>query len=323
MRHYFVVNPRSFGSEEALNEFYASVERIVSRYADYRVHVSKRPREAISAIRKYMETLPASETVRIYAVGGDGILFDCLNGVMGLPNAELAVVPYGKQNDFVRSFGEGKNSYFLDLEEQVRAPTLRVDVVRSGANYSLNGGIVGIEAAANFAYIQLSHLDFLRKPKWGWLLNLIYTFGAFRNIFNKRLIWQKYHLVADGEDISGHYLLINAANAPCYGGDKCAVPSAVPNDGWLNLMTCKSTGKLRLLRMLVPYIHGGYKKFPKYLKCRRIRKLEISSNEPIMIDLDGEVFYDTNLTVEIVPQALKLVVPHGLRFYNRERGEYC
>jgi diacylglycerol kinase family enzyme len=75
--------------------------------------------------------------------------------------------------------------------------------------------------------------------------------------------------------------------------------------------------------MVIPYTKGGYKKFPKLLKCRRIRKLEISSNEPIMIDLDGEVVYDTNLTVELVPQALKLVGPHSLRVYDRERGEYC
>jgi diacylglycerol kinase family enzyme len=176
---------------------------------------------------------------------------------------------------------------------------------------------VGIEAAANFAYIRLGRFAFLRQPRLGWLLNLLYTFGAFRNIFNRHIVNQSYRLIVDGVDESGRYMLLNAANAPCYGGDKCAVPTAMPDDGWIDLMTGTSTNRLRLLRMVVPYTQGQYKKFPGSLKCRRVKKLELSSDAPLTIDLDGEVFYDTHLTVEIVPNSLKFVVPYDLPFVSR------
>jgi diacylglycerol kinase family enzyme len=133
MKHYFVVNPRSFEGQGTLEKFFAEVEGCLED-GTYQIHMSQRPREAISAIWSYRHSIPRAEILRVYAVGGDGILFDCLNGVMGIWNAELAAVPYGKQNDFVRSFGEGKQHIFRDIDSQVKAAARPVDVVRCGNN---------------------------------------------------------------------------------------------------------------------------------------------------------------------------------------------
>jgi hypothetical protein len=74
--------------------------------ADCSIHVSRYLRDAIGVISKYRSGVPEGAVVRVYAVGGDGILFDCLNGIVGLRGVELGALPYGNTCDFPRAFGE-------------------------------------------------------------------------------------------------------------------------------------------------------------------------------------------------------------------------
>jgi hypothetical protein len=60
------------------------------------------PRDAMQLIQRQINTAEEGETVRVYAIGGDDILFDCLNGIMGLSNVELAIKNHGDTNDFIR-----------------------------------------------------------------------------------------------------------------------------------------------------------------------------------------------------------------------------
>jgi diacylglycerol kinase family enzyme len=48
-----------------------------------------------------------------------------------------------------------------------------------------------------------------------------------------------------------------------------------------------------------------------------MKKIEIQSRDPLLVDLDGEVFFDTSLQVEIIPQAVKIVTPGGIGFLKR------
>ena len=48
---------------------------------------------------------------RIYAVGGDGLIHEIVQGIVGSDN-ELVVIPAGTGNDFIRSIADSKISRY-------------------------------------------------------------------------------------------------------------------------------------------------------------------------------------------------------------------
>jgi diacylglycerol kinase family enzyme len=287
---------------------------------EYDIQISRFPRHAIRTVRRYITLAGPEQPVRVYAVGGDGILFDCLNGIVGLPNADLVPVPYGRTNDFVRAFGEGLNHTFRNIPLLAAAPAIPTDILHCGSNYALNLCIVGLESASVFRTVAIQQ----KLKNWPWFIrnsariyNLIYYLGGFMVMFDRKLLNQEYTITIDGENLSGSYASVNIANGSCYGGDKSAVITAVPDDGLMDVLMLKGIGTLVGLRMVLPYTNGHYDYFPENTVLKRGKVISIRSPEPLMINLDGETFLDTNITVELVKGAVRVAAPDNLSYKRR------
>jgi diacylglycerol kinase family enzyme len=287
---------------------------------EYDIQISRFPRHAVRTVRQYIAQAGPEVQVRVYAVGGDGILFDCLNGIVGLANADLAPVPYGRTNDFVRAFGDGLDSTFRNIPLLAAAPAIPTDILHCGSNYALNLCTVGLESAAIFRSVDIQGAlktwpRFFRDSRR--VYNMVYYLGGTIVMFNKKLLTQEYDISIDGEDLSGSYASLNIANGPCYGGDKSAVVTAVPNDGLMDVLMFKASTTLRGLTRILPYTKGRYDRFPQDFTMKRGKIISIRSKDPLMIDLDGEAFLDTNITVELVPGAVNIAAPDNLSYKPR------
>jgi diacylglycerol kinase family enzyme len=320
--HFFIINPRSFprkGEQEGI------ISQIESHFAANRIpglfyHVSRYPRDAISVLRKYLSLTEPETVVRVYAVGGDGIVFDCLNGIVGLPNAELAILPYGGGSDFIRAFGDSHYEYFRDIKLQVEAPAIPTDIIHCGNNYALNFCSVGQESAAVMKAIPLNKRFEKIRLMFPGLHSLFYTLGGIAASFDKKLCGQHYELRADGLDFSGRYNNINVANGPCYGAGKSPVPTAVPDDGFLDMMLVRKLGPLKVLHFMPRYLRGDYYKYPKVFLLRRVKKITIRSEEPLLVNMDGEAFFDSRVTIEIIPRAVRIAAVNNAAY--RQRAEF-
>jgi diacylglycerol kinase family enzyme len=321
-KHLFIINPVSFTKEADMDAFIALVKDQFERNikADYDIRISRFPRHAIRMTRQYIPRAGPEEKVRVYAVGGDGILFDCLNGIVGLSNAELAPVPYGHTNDFVRAFGEGLEDTFRNIPLLASATAIPTDILHCGSNYALNLCTIGLESAANSRAIAIQQ-NMKTWPRFfrdsSRLYNISYSLGGFMVMFDKKLLAQEYDISIDGEDLSGTYANVNIANGPCYGGDKSAVVTAVPDDGLMDILMFKGTGTLRGLALILSYTKGYHDRFPGDFSLKRGRIISIRSRYPLMIDLDGETFLDTNITVELIKGAVKIAAPNNLSYKQR------
>jgi YegS/Rv2252/BmrU family lipid kinase len=321
VKHIFIINPRSFIYKSDMDAFIAECRRVMAGL-EYVVHVSRYPRDAIGTIRRHVMKLEPSTSVRVYAVGGDGILFDCLNGIVGLENAELAPIPYGKSNDFVRAFGEGNFDRFRDIEAMSVAGSVLTDVLHCGNNYALNTCTIGMEAYATHKAVELNnkYRNMLKKVPNNiqiWIHDFMFFLSGIISTYDPKVIGQRYEVTIDDYKFLGNYATINIANGPCYGGDKYAAVKAMPNDGLLDVLLVKSASVAKILRIGVEYIYGKYYKFPSYITYDNAKAVNVTSKEPLVLQLDGENFFDTNITIKILPAAVRIIAPANLHYVGR------
>jgi len=312
MKHVFIVNPKSFPEQKRMDTVIDSIGTFFTTQEsqNFSIQVINYPRDAIGLIQEQVDKAEEGETVRVYAVGGDEILFDCLNGIVGLPNMELAVVPYGATNDFVRVFGEGKAELFRDIHALVDASSIPTDIIDTGNNFAINVCSVGLVSEV---ILKMRRADkrpggLRRLTLWDQIKTFFYYVAS---VFGGGVLSQHYEVTVDDLHFSGNFGFINVANGPFFGGNRIAVKKAMPNDGLLDVAIFKSTNPLRFLISIGIYAMG---RMPSNLFLLQAKKISLQSDDPILIQLDGDFFQDTNITFEVVPGAVQVVSVNNLPY---------
>ena len=294
-----------------MKQVITEIENCFPGREDYKIYLSRYPRDAIAAVHRYISNCPNDEIVRIYAVGGDGILFECLNGMVDFPRAELTSVPYGNANDFIRSFGDKAKESFRDIRKLSTSPSRSIDIIHCGSNYALTQVIVGI-VGQTVMYANSLFPHFPRK----WLrknISLAYTICGVMAICNNEVMRQRYTVVLDGEDFSGNYCNIHVANGPCDGGTLLPSPYARPDSGYLEVIFANTSRKSDFMRSMGDYNSGRFEKH-KFFFHKRCRTLEVKSDVVMRVQIDGEGFYAQELKIVIIPGGIKFFAPEGLVF---------
>ena len=312
MKHVYIMDPKLFrdqqwkmdGLIDSIGQYFRTQEK-----PNFSTLVEKYPREAIGLIQKQIDEAEEDEIVRVYAVGGDDILFDCLNGIAGLPNTELAVMPFGAVNSFIRSFGEGKAESFKNIPALAEAPAIPTDMIKVGNNYAINGGAVGLTPAVTIKMKNISArfekgLNRFSAALWYFIINLI-------SLFDKDIVARHYTITIDDKDYSGNFSLINIMNGPYFGRKKNALPKTIPDDGLLDVVLFKPAGVLSTLASFMQYARG---KIPSH--CVRIpaHKIMIQSDSPMWIQTDSEYLMDTSINFELIPEAVQIVAVDNLTY---------
>ena len=310
MKHVFIVDPKAFRDQQwkmenlldSLGQYFRTQER-----PDFSTLFSHYPRDAVKLIQKQVDEAEPFETVRVYAIGGDELLFDCLNGIAGLPSMEMAVAPYGENNNFIRAFGDKKADQFRDIVALVTADTIPTDMIQVGNMYAINGCSVGIAPA-----IAIKLRDFRARLSGGisqYIIGLWSFLNRLTSLFDKEIITHHYSITIDEEDYSGNYSQINIVNAPYYDRQN-ALAGSLPDDGMLDVVLFKSVSPLATSMSINKYLRG--RKLPS--NCIRVqaKKIEIKSDKPIYIQTDTEYLLDTSITFEIVPSAVQVVAVNNL-----------
>ena len=140
MKHYFLVNPvagksKSMKTAEAIKKYYDE------NGFDYQIIVTDEAHIGKDIVR---DIAKSGEKCRIYAVGGDGTLFDVVNGAAGYDNVSVGVIPCGSGNDFVKSFCAFDD--FLDIQNQCMGTEIPIDLIKFDDYYSVNIASMGMDA---------------------------------------------------------------------------------------------------------------------------------------------------------------------------------
>jgi diacylglycerol kinase family enzyme len=105
-------------------------------------------------------------------------------------------------------------------------------------------------------------------------------------------------------------------NSRWYGGGYMGGPLAMPNDGLIDVVVVrKEVSRLGLLKLLGAYKRGEQLSWP-FTEFVRCKKITIRAKEPAVVNVDGECDVVTECTMELLPAAIRFVVPSNSTFFK-------
>ena len=299
MKHYFIVNPVS-GKGKASNAYISTIEEYVKKNnLDAEIYITKASRDG----QKFVEEIAKKgEKVRFYSCGGDGTLYEVVNGCYKYKNCEIAAIPLGSGNDFVRLFGSTTN-----IDEIVNGVPTKLDLISTNGQIAINQCSMGLDAevCAKQAY-------FKKFPMVSG--EMAYNLGAVYCICAGKLK-NHFRITIDDEKVyEDDYLFCYIGNSRWYGGGYKAAPLAMPNDGLLDFVFVRrDRGILQLLPLIKTYKAGNHLDMDITTFVRG-KKIKIESARPSAVNVDGECDYVTELTFEIIENGITYVVPKNSPF---------
>ncbi len=298
MKYYFIINPTA-GKGNLQDDIIKSINTYFDgKDIDFEILITEFKGDALNKAKMISEK---DEESTVFACGGEGTCFEILNGIIGNEKINLGVIPCGSANDFLKIFND-KNTFF-DISSQIKGENVKMDVIKAGDKYCLNNCSVGMDAiVARDMYI-FKTLPFVSGP-------MAYKLAIVKTFFGKVGIKIKMK-VDNGIPKLKNCLFAVIANAPFYGGGYNAAPKAVPNDGKLNLTVVDTISKLKVPSFLKKYEHGKHEGFD-FCHLSVCDKMSFTSDVPIPVNLDGEIFETKSMSFEIVKNAVNFVIPKGI-----------
>ena len=260
----------------------------------------------------------AEEAIRqgcdtVLACGGDGTVHAILQSLVGTPMA-LGVIPLGTANALAADLGLIGSPQRV-AEALLRAVPVRVPVGRihfqDGAGDSVSRYFIvaaGIGADAQLMY----RMDARLKRRFGYAL---YMVEAFRVWATSAFPLFEATFTSNGSEtprvVEASQLL--AVRVRSFGGVlRELAPGATLRTGSLQLLAFKTRSRFRFLRFLLAVL------FRRHTFSAEIELLEVASVEcraskgsaaRLFVEADGEVLGTLPVHIDVVPQALTLLIP--------------
>lgn len=304
MMHLFIVNPIA-GGKDSTEAVRAKAEAVFKdRDDEFEIYVT---RCAMDAPVKVREAAARYEHVRVYACGGDGTFNECVSGAVGLENVAVCPFPTGTGNDFCRMFGDEKDMY-RDLGALVNGSEHDIDLIECNGRYSANICSVGIDARIGVDVHKYSALPII-GGSMGYVVSTVVN--VLKNINTKM------HVVADGYDIDAKHALVCACNGRFYGGGFNPSLNARPDDGIMDVFIIRKVSLFTLARLIGKYASGQADSYPSYITHLTPSRVDFSFKDEQVFQLDGEELRAEQAYFRMLPKAVKLIVPEGMRFFEQ------
>lgn len=303
MKHLFIVNPTAGGKDHS-EDIRARVAKAFSRRdGEYEVYVTKAP---MDATEKILREAKNGEPLRVYACGGDGTFNECVCGAAEQPHVAVCPFPTGTGNDFCRMFGEEKD-LFRDMDAVLDGSEEAIDIIDCNGRYSANICSVGIDARIGVNVHKYSKIPLIGGAT-GYVISLIVN--VLKGI-NSHMRIRCGDYFAEGK-----HALVCACNGRYYGGGFNPSLDARPDDGLLDFFIVKGVSLATLAMLIGKYASGKSDEIPQYITHIRGHEIEIDFNEEHVVNVDGEALFSNRVHMRLLPKALRLVVPAGMRFFD-------
>lgn len=307
MKHLIVITMHS-GREDKVD----LKKEILSCFdnLDFEVYETKGPKDATKYLKEYFKK--HKEETRVYAVGGDGTLHEVANALVGVKNAELALIPAGTGNDFAKYYGD--ISVFKDIKRTINGNATPIDIIEiTGPSlknplYSINVTNFGFDAIVGAKGNYYKEHGYPEKYMKKGLSPYDY---ALKFDAMKHGRFNDIEVYADGEKLNEKKMLLcTLANGRYVGGKFLCAPKSLNNDGFIDVCVLKTMSLIALGLLIGKYTVGKHlNKKKRKIVYRRAKNIHIIAPKEIDLCVDGEMIVGKEFSVRIISGAIKFVAP--------------
>ncbi len=249
------------------------------------------------SIEDLQRRIAAAQEEIVVLAGGDGTL-NAAAPAMVDRRLPLGIIPMGTANDLARGLG-------IPVDPLEAART-----VLQGQLRAIDLGHVNGRPFFNVASLGLS-VDVARKHR-GELKRrlgvLNYPLSLWRAYRDHRPV--DVEITIDSEVVRCRCSQVAVGNGRHYGGGLTLSERAEIDDGWLRVYYLRATGVFGLLR-LAPAMRFGRLQHARDAAIRRAKRVELRTERPRKINVDGELLAETPAIIGILPGALSVFVPQA------------
>ena len=309
MKPLLIVNPASGGgrTKRTFPELRVAIENALGPVD---VEYTHRPGHAVALA----QSAAGAGRELIVAVGGDGTMSDCVDGVMRSgagDRTQLGIIGQGTGGDFRKTLGlEPRLDHFLEALTSGR--TRCVDVGRAQLT-----GHDGSPHTRHFINIMSAGLGGLVDQYVATGSRLLggtaaYYVASVRALMRAKITQVRCTLTSEGvrSERQLDALMIAVCNGRYFGSGMHVAPMAKPDDGRFEVVTMSAENKLAFLMNSRSIYDGSHLKNPHttHFSCEKI-ELDLIDEEArslFLLDVDGEALGTLPVSIEIVPKAVTL-----------------
>lgn len=296
--HWLVVaNPIS-GQGRAMHHRH-EIEAVLHRHGiDFDFAISERPGHAVELVAQAV----AGGCRNILAVGGDGTVNECANGLfrqLASPTADvtLGVMPIGTGNDWARG---------LRMPKDYAAVAA---LMASGAHRLHDVGVATFDDGATRHFVNVAGIGFdahvVASLPDRTLGPMAYLAGLAKGLMS-------YNAVSLGLTFAGRridaraFVLFFAIGRYCGSGMNVA-PLAEVDDGLFDITLIQDLSRWEVLKSLRRLFDGTLLTHPKVIALREA-EARVDAG-PVPVEADGELIGHAPVRFTLLPRALRVLAP--------------
>jgi diacylglycerol kinase (ATP) len=291
-RVFVVLNPMA-GSANAADVRQA-LEKHLGELIQTDIYETTGHEDVVAIVRAELTNSPSV----VVAAGGDGTISDVAEALIGA-DVRLGIIPVGTANIFARELGIP-----LDLEDACalldsQPNTTSIDAMKVGDQYFVLQIGIGIDS------LMIRDTDRQSKRRFG---RAAYLWTAFTRLIGYQPL--RFTIVADGKRVRPRASQVLIANGGVLGAPPFRWgPNIRPDDGKIDVCIVGARTALDYMGLIWHTIVGQQRRDRNVRYLTAERSIAISADQPLPIQADGEIIGDTPIQIEVVPDALKVIVP--------------
>lgn len=286
----FIINPIAGGKHGKKTRKVVSIlKRILEwKKLPFNIHFTREHGHA----KTLTEDVIKKGATDIIVVGGDGTLHEVINGFSNFEKVNLGLIPCGTGNDFAKAANiplDAEKALDIVINNQPKY----TDFMQLPSIRGMNVIGTGIDVDVLKRYNALK-----KKNKFSYTTSLIKTLFDFK--------YTDFTAEIDGIKHSFRSFIAGIANGSDFGGGIPICPIATPSDGMLNFVAVKEINpKIKIVGAFLKLKKGKILSL-KQTVTMPCKSVKITSDKPLTINVDGELYENIPFEVSIVSNTLKM-----------------
>jgi diacylglycerol kinase (ATP) len=242
----------------------------------------------------------------VIAAGGDGTLNEVADGLAQWERRPiLGIMPLGTTNDVARALGIPR------VWEEA------INVIVAGHVQAIDVGVMNKQLFLNVVGGgSLTELTYEAPSKLKTLLGqLAYYIKGFEKLPTLHPTPMRLH--AAEMQINEELMLFLVANTRSIGGFHKLLPTALWDDGYLDVLCLRKCNLADFVR-LVSRVIRGEEVHDELLIHFRTKHVEVSSPKPVRLNIDGEYGGDLPCRIHVLPQHLHVFMAKTALLHGKE-----